>query len=200
MAPSNSLKLIIDTDPGIDDCHAIMMALSRPNVQILGITIVAGNTSLENGLRNIHYLLHTFNRTDIPVFRGADRALGGKQKTAPHVHGEDGFGNATKGKEIALDLLNDEPASMALVRLAKENRGEVVIAAIGPLTNLLLAQRLDPGFSENLKSLYIMGGNCTVPRFQTLSIGIEFNFACDPMAASRVLEEFQQQFVSLHSK
>lgn len=170
MTSSNRrLKLIIDTDPGIDDCHAILMALSHPNVQIIGVTIVSGNTSLEKGLINIHYLLHTLNRTDIPVFRGADRALTGKQKYAAHVHGEDGFGNATKGKEIVLDLLSDEPASMALVRLAKEHHGELVIAAIGPLTNLFLAQRLDPNFSQHLKSLYIMGGNCTVPRFDTLS-------------------------------
>ncbi|CAF3675169.1 unnamed protein product [Rotaria sp. Silwood1] len=186
-----SLKLVIDTDPGIDDCHAIMMALSYPNVEILGISIVTGNSSLVNGIRNIHYLLHTFNRKDIPVFRGADRALDGRQKYAPHIHGEDGFGNVTKDKQIDLDLLSNEPAGVALVRLAREYRGELVIAAIGPLTNLFLAHRLDPEFSQNLKYLYIMGGNCTVPRYDTLSIGIEFNFACDPLAASRVLEEFQ---------
>ncbi|CAF0989895.1 unnamed protein product [Rotaria sordida] len=185
------LKLVIDTDPGIDDCHAIMMALSYPNVEILGISIVTGNTSLINGIRNIHYLLHTFNRKDIPVFRGAERALDGRQKYAPHVHGEDGFGNVTKDKQIDLDLLSNEPAAVALVRLARENRGELVIAAIGPLTNLFLAHRLDPEFSQNLKYLYIMGGNCTIPRYNTLSIGIEFNFACDPLAASIVLEEFQ---------
>jgi inosine-uridine nucleoside N-ribohydrolase len=163
------LKLVIDTDPGIDDCHAIMMALSYPNVNILGISIVTGNTSLDNGIRNIHYLLHTFDRKDIPVFRGADRAIGGLQKYAPHVHGADGFGNATEGKQIELDLLSNESAAVALVRLARENRGELVIAAIGPLTNVFLAQRLDPEFSRNLKYLYIMGGNCTVPRFNTLS-------------------------------
>lgn len=163
------LKLVIDSDPGVDDGHAILMALSCPNVQVLGISIVTGNTSLENGLRNIHYLLHTINRKDIPVFRGADRGLDGRQKYAPHIHGEDGFGNAMKDKEIELDLLSDEPAAVALVRLAREHRGELVIAAIGPLTNIFLAHRLDPEFSRNLKCLYIMGGNCTVPQFNTLS-------------------------------
>ena len=168
-SPINPLKLVIDTDPGIDDCHAIMMALSYPHVKILGISVVTGNTSLDNGVRNIHYLLHTFNRKDIPVFRGADRAIDGMQKYAPLIHGDDGFGNATAGKQINLDCLSDEPAAAALVRLARENRGELVIAAIGPLTNIFLAQRLDPEFSRNLKSLYIMGGNCTLPRFNTLS-------------------------------
>ncbi|CAF2805475.1 unnamed protein product [Rotaria sp. Silwood2] len=191
LSSKTPLKLVIDTDPGIDDCHAIMMALSCPNVEILGITVVTGNASLVNGVRNIHYLLHTYNRKDIPVFRGADRALDGRQKYAPFVHGEDGFGNATKDKTIDLDLLSNEPAAVALVRLARENRGELIIAAIGPLTNLFLAHRLDPEFSRNLKYLYIMGGNCTVPRYDTLSIGIEFNFACDALAASRVLEEFE---------
>ena len=163
------LKLVIDSDPGIDDCHAIMMALSHPNVKILGISIVSGNTSLVNGLRNIHYLLHTLNRSDIPIFRGAERALDGRRKYAPHVHGEDGFGNVSKDKQIDLDLLSDEPAVVALVRLARENRGELVIVAIGPLTNLFLAHRIDPEFSRNIKYLYIMGGNCTVPQFNTLS-------------------------------
>jgi inosine-uridine nucleoside N-ribohydrolase len=166
---TNPLKLVIDTDPGIDDCHAIMMALSYPNIEIVGITIVTGNTSVENGVRNIHYLLHAFNRKDIPVFRGAERAIDGRQKYAPIVHGEDGFGNVTQGKQIDLDLLSDESAAVSLVRLAREYRGELVIAAIGPLTNLFLAQRLDPEFSRNLKYLYIMGGNCTVPRYETLS-------------------------------
>jgi purine nucleosidase len=174
LSSTTPLKLFIDTDPGIDDCHALMMALSYPNVQILGISIVTGNTSVENGVRNIHYLLHTFDRKDIPVFRGADRALDGRQKYAPHVHGEDGFGNATEGKQIDLDLLSDEPAAVALVRLARENRGELVLAAIGPLTNVFLAHRLDPEFSRNLKYLYIMGGNCTVPRYDTLSSKSKF--------------------------
>jgi inosine-uridine nucleoside N-ribohydrolase len=146
-----------------------MMALSYPNIEIVGITIVTGNTSVENGVRNIHYLLHAFNRKDIPVFRGAERAIDGRQKYAPIVHGEDGFGNVTQGKQIDLDLLSDESAAVSLVRLAREYRGELVIAAIGPLTNLFLAQRLDPEFSRNLKYLYIMGGNCTVPRYETLS-------------------------------
>ena len=166
---SKAIKLVIDTDPGIDDCHAIMMALSSSNVQLLGLSCVTGNTSLENAVRNVHYLLHAFNRKDVPVFRGAERAVDGRQKYAPHVHGEDGFGNQTQEKHIDLDLLSDEPAAVALVRLAREHRGELVIAAIGPLTNLFLAHRLDPEFSRNLKQLYVMGGNCTVPRFQTLS-------------------------------
>jgi len=187
----SKIKLIIDTDPGVDDCHAILMALSSPHVQLLGLSCVTGNTSLVNGLRNAHHLLHVLKRRDVPIFRGAERALDGRQKYAPIIHGDDGFGNITKNLEIDLDLLSDEPSAVALVRLAREHRGELVVAAIGPLTNLFLAHRLDPEFSHNLKQVYIMGGNCTVPRFDTLSIGIEFNFACDPLAASIVLEEFQ---------
>ena len=166
---SSPIKLLIDTDPGIDDCHAITIALSAPNVQVVGLTCVCGNTSLANGIRNLHYLLHTLNRKDISIYRGAERAIDGRQKYAPHIHGQDGFGNITIGKNIDIDLLADEPAAVAMVRLAREYRGELVIAAIGPLTNLFLAHRLDPEFSRNLKQVYIMGGNCTIPRFQTLS-------------------------------
>jgi inosine-uridine nucleoside N-ribohydrolase len=79
------------------------------------------------------------------------------------------FGNVTHGKDIKLDSLNDEPAAVALVRLARGNLGELVLAAIGPLTNLFLAHRLDPEFSQNIKRLVIMGGNCTMPHFEALS-------------------------------
>lgn len=168
-ANSSKLKLIIDTDPGVDDCHAIMMALSSKNIELIGLSCVSGNTSLENGLKNLHFLLQTFERREIPIFRGAERALDGRQKYAPHIHGENGFGGAMSTKQMQLDLIQEEPASVALVRLAKEYRGELIIAAIGPLTNLAIAQRLDPNFSRNLKQLHIMGGNCTIPRFQTLS-------------------------------
>ncbi|CAF5120008.1 unnamed protein product, partial [Rotaria sp. Silwood1] len=92
---------------------------------------------------------------------------------------------------IQLNLLQEEPAAVALCRLAKENEGELVIATIGPLTNLFLAHRLDPEFSKRLKELYIMGGNGTLPNNSTLSIGFEFNFRCDPLAAAIVLEEFK---------
>ncbi|CAF1381511.1 unnamed protein product [Rotaria sordida] len=187
---SERIKLVIDTDPGIDDYHAITMALSSPNVNVLAITCVHGNASLENGLRNLHYLLQTLNRTDVPIYKGAQCSLTGPDRHAPHVHGEDGFGNVVKDQNIQLNLLQKEPAAVALCRLAKENDGELVIAAIGPLTNLFLAHRLEPEFSKHLKELYIMGGNGTLPNNSTLSIGFEFNFRCDPLAAAIVLEEF----------
>ncbi|CAF1490781.1 unnamed protein product [Didymodactylos carnosus] len=186
MARNKKIKLVIDTDPGIDDFHAITMALSSPNIDVLALTCVTGNTSLSNGVRNVHYLLQTLNRTDVPVYKGAECSVTGKYKYASHVHGDDGCGNATIGLNIELNLLQDEPAAMALCRLAKQYHGELVVAAIGPLTNLFLAHRLDPEFSKHLKELYIMGGNSVLPNYQTLSIGIEFNFRCDPLAASIV--------------
>ncbi|CAF5095211.1 unnamed protein product, partial [Rotaria sp. Silwood1] len=155
------IKLVIDTDPGIDDCHAIMMAFSPSDVQILGLTIVTGNASLAQGIRNAHHLLHTFQRYDIPVFREADRTVDGGQKYAPDIHGEDGSCNATRGKDIKLDLLTDGPAAVALGRLARENSGQLVLAAIYQLTNLFLAHWLDPEFSRNIQRLLAMGGNHT---------------------------------------
>jgi purine nucleosidase len=91
LSTTTPIKLVIGTDPGIDDCHAIMMALPSSHIQILGLTIVTGNTSLAQGIRKAHFLLHTFERHDIPVFCGADRALDGFENHAPHIHGEDGF-------------------------------------------------------------------------------------------------------------
>lgn len=166
---SRPLKLVIDGDPGIDDCHAILIALASPHVQLLGITCVAGNTSVDNGVRNSHYLLHACQRHDVPVFRGASHSVDGQQYFKPHIHGEDGFGNITFNKTIPLDLLGRESAPEALVRLAHQYRGELVIAAIGPLTNLYWAHRLDPEFSRNIKRLYMMGGNfpMEIPGFRS---------------------------------
>ncbi|XP_062862243.1 inosine-uridine preferring nucleoside hydrolase [Trichomycterus rosablanca] len=182
-------KLIVDVDCGVDDAQAIMMALAVPDVQILGITCVHGNTSVENVCKNALRVLKACERMEIPVFMGASKPLLGNVISASHFHGQDGLGDAPDPDAPSLELAQEEGAVSAIIRLVNAHSGEVSIVATAPLTNLALALRLDPALPEKLKGLYIMGGN-TDSRGNTTVCG-EFNFAADPEAAYVVLNEYQ---------
>ncbi|XP_056157197.1 inosine-uridine preferring nucleoside hydrolase-like [Lampris incognitus] len=181
-------KLVIDVDTGVDDAQAIMMALSVPNVTILGITCSHGNTPLENVCKNTLRVLKVCNRLDIPVYRGCAKSLLGRSFHAGDFHGKDGLGDAPDPDAPGLELMQKEGAVNALVRMINENPGEVNLVATAPLTNLAMAVKLDPCFPTKLKGLYIMGGN-TDSRGNTTVCG-EFNFVADPEAAYIVLDSF----------
>ncbi|XP_022094645.1 inosine-uridine preferring nucleoside hydrolase-like isoform X2 [Acanthaster planci] len=188
---AEKLPMIIDCDPGIDDAVAIMMALSQPSVDLLAITCVAGNTHLENVLLNALRVLRVCDRLDIPVYRGAGVPLLNlsSKSNAQHVHGSDGLGGVPDPDPPSLDLVQSEHAVHAMLRLTKEHPGQVTMLAIGPLTNLALAIRLDPGFTGRLKKLVIMGGN--TEGYGNITDTAEFNFFADPEAAHIVLSSVQ---------
>ncbi|KAG7254864.1 hypothetical protein CRUP_030289 [Coryphaenoides rupestris] len=183
-----SRKLLVDADCGVDDAQAIMMALVAPRVQVLGITCVHGNTTVENVCRNTLRVLKVCNKLEIPVFKGADKPILGKSINAGHFHGMDGLGDVPDSSAPGLDLVQKEGAVSAMIRLVNENPGEVSLVATAPLTNLALAVRLDPSLPSKLKGLFIMGGN-TESRGNT-TVCAEFNFAADPEAAYIVLNEY----------
>lgn len=150
------MKLIIDTDPGVDDALAIALATALPDVNLLGLTTVFGNTYVHQSSRNARYLLD-FLGYDCPVAEGAALPYGAKTyEPAANVHGPEGFGAIAEIPQIGKNA--DESAAAFLVRMARENAGELVVCAIGPLTNIADALKLDPAFAENIKSLVIMGG------------------------------------------
>ncbi|CAL8309166.1 unnamed protein product [Merluccius merluccius] len=182
-------KLILDVDTGVDDAQGIMLALAAPNVHVLAITCTHGNTALDNSCRNTLRVLQACNKLDVPVYRGSAEPLLGRVFQASDFHGKDGLGDAPDPQAPGLDLLQAEGAVEALLRLVKENPGQVNLVATGPLTNLALAVKLDPSLPEKLKGLYIMGGN-TESRGNTTVCG-EFNFVADPEAACIVLERFR---------
>ncbi|XP_042619337.1 probable uridine nucleosidase 1 [Cyprinus carpio] len=181
-------KLFVDVDCGVDDAQAIMMAFAVPDVQILGISCVQGNTSVENVCKNVLRVLKVCKHLEIPVFRGATKALLGQTVGAGDFHGKDGLGDAPDPDAPGLELVQKEGAVSAMIRIVNENPGEVSLVATAPLTNVALAVKLDPLFPQKLKGLYIMGGN-TDSRGNTTICG-EYNFAADPEAAYIVLNEF----------
>lgn len=181
-------KLLADVDCGTDDAQALMLALAAPNVELLGVTCVHGNTTVENVCKNTLRVLQACNKLEIPVFKGADKPILGNTIDAGHFHGMDGLGDAPDPNAPSLDLVQKESAVSAIVRIANENPGEVYLVATAPLTNLALAVRMDPSLPSKLKGVYIMGGN-TESRGNT-TVCAEFNFAADPEAAYIVLKDY----------
>ncbi|XP_059184167.1 inosine-uridine preferring nucleoside hydrolase-like [Centropristis striata] len=181
-------KFILDVDTGVDDAQGIMVALSAPNVKILGITCCHGNTPLENVLKNTLRVLKVCNKLDIPVYRGCSVPLLARKQHASDYHGKDGLGDVPDPEAPGLELLQKRKAPQAIIQMVKENPGEVILVATAPLTNLAVAVQLDPSLPKKLKSVYIMGGNIE-SRGNTTVCG-EFNFVADPEAAYIVLDRY----------
>lgn len=178
-------RLVIDTDPGVDDAHAILLAGSHPDVQIEALTTLGGNVSLANTTANALKVLDVLN-LDVPVFAGADGALLEREhEDAAHVHGLDGLGDA--GIPASQRVAEKEHAVHALIRLANESPGELTLVAIGPLTNIALATRLDPDLPQKYKELIVMGG-AIYAQGNTPNTSTEFNFYHDPEAAAIVFD------------
>ncbi|XP_008294616.1 inosine-uridine preferring nucleoside hydrolase isoform X1 [Stegastes partitus] len=183
-----SKKLLVDVDCGVDDAQAIMLALAAPNVKLLGVTCVHGNTTVENVCKNTLRVLQACNKLEIPVFKGAAKPILGDTISAGEFHGQDGLGDVPDSNAPGLDLVQKEGAVSAMIRIVNENPGEVSLVATAPLTNLALAVRMDPSLPSKLRGLYIMGGN-TESRGNTTVCG-EFNFTADPEAAYIVLNDY----------
>ncbi|XP_045904938.1 inosine-uridine preferring nucleoside hydrolase [Micropterus dolomieu] len=182
-------QVIIDTDCGIDDAQAILMALAAPNIQVVGVTCVFGNAAVENVCQNVLRVLSVCEREGIPVFRGSGGPLVGASNLLSDHFGGDGLGGVIEDKDPHWEeKIQSEHAVNAMIRLVTENQKQVSLVALGPLTNLALAVRLDPCFPQKLKDLYIMGGN--KEGIGNVTLCAEFNLAMDPESAYVVLEEF----------
>jgi purine nucleosidase len=172
-------KLIIDTDVGIDDAIAILMALADPEWEIVGICGVSGNVGLEHVMRNIGIVLDAAGAGPTPIFRGASQPLLAPPHHAASVHGEDGLGNV--GWPSSARPIDSEPAALAIVRLAREHPGATLLA-LGPLTNVALAAALEPSLPELLGQTVLMGG--AVRALGNASAVAEFNIYADAEAAA----------------
>ncbi|HET7780596.1 MAG TPA: nucleoside hydrolase [Rudaea sp.] len=178
------LKLLIDTDPGVDDALAILMA--HAHADVLGLSIAAGNVGLAHTVRNALKLVEVIG-ADTPVFAGCATPLVLPAEDAAFVHGADGFGDT--GYAPSSRRAEDEAAALSILRLSHAQAGKLVLVAIAPLTNLALALRLDPTLPRRVASLVIMGGAVT-GRGNTGRVPAEFNIGFDPEAAHVVFSAF----------
>ncbi len=176
-------KIIIDCDPGIDDSLAIMLALNSPEVEVIGITIVAGNSPSELGFKNAKRALKFLGRLDIPVYVGADKPRVRDYVNALDTHGEDGLG------ESFLPEVPDQaiPKESAVEFLKKSLRGgDVSVIALGPLTNLADLIDSDMDSFLSIKRLVSMGGNFR--SHGNCSPVAEYNYWEDPDSAKVVFD------------
>ena len=182
---SERIPLLIDTDPGVDDALALLIALSDPRHEVVGLSIAAGNVGLPHTIANALKLCEVAG-ADVPVHPGCPVPLVCDAADAAYVHGKDGFGDT--GYVPARRQPDPEAAALAIVRLAREHAGKLLLVTIAPLTNLALALRLDPELPSRIARLVVMGG--AVNGRGNTSVPAEFNVGFDPEAADIVFKAF----------
>lgn len=192
-APRN---IIVDCDAGIDDALALIVLLAGhtdKRLNIKAITCVNGNTRVDNVVRNVFRTLQVCDCTDIPVYRGAHSPLldtpNAKETASEHYHGIDGFGDAFTD-DPDTSKLQEEHAACALHRITSEDPGNVSVVCLGPLTNVAIAMKLYAEFADNMKELFVMGGNSTAQG--NITAQAEFNFYADPESVHIVLNSINK--------
>ena len=175
--------LIIDTDPGQDDAVAILLALASPEINLLGITTVAGNVPLPLTEVNARKICDLAGRQDIPVFAGLSRPLVRDLVTAEHVHGRTGL----DGPDLPppeTPLQDQHAVDFIIEKIRAEPEGSVTIAPIGPLSNIAMALQRAPDIAPRIRQIVLMGGGC----FEggNITPAAEFNIYVDPHAAAVV--------------
>ncbi len=188
----NKRKIIIDCDPGIDDSLAIMLALTSPEIEVLGITIVCGNSPVEMGFENAKKILKQMNRLDVPVYMGEPRPLKRDYVNALDTHGADGLGESFLPEvpgyqqEIgAVDFLSKAPI-----------KEKVSVIALGPMTNLARLIQKAPAAFDQIEELVSMGGS--FKSHGNCSPVAEYNYWCDPDAAALVYDTLHQNGKMIH--
>lgn len=182
---SARIPMLIDTDPGVDDALALLMAFADPAHEVVALTVAAGNVGLAHTVANALKLCEVCG-AQVPVFAGAASPLLHPAEDAAFVHGRDGFGDI--GYVPARRVAEAEPAAQAIVRLAREHEGRLLLVCLGPLTNLALALRLDPRLPARIARCVVMGG--AVTGHGNMSPAAEFNIGFDPEAAHIVFGAF----------
>ena len=172
-------RVIIDTDPGIDDAAAIFLALASPELNVEALTTGFGNAEVEQCTRNALKILEVADRADIPVYTGSSKPIVRAPRYAKHVHGDNGLGG------IAYAPAQGRPAASgaaeAIVARVMASPGELTLIALGPLTNVALAMALEPRIADKLQSLILMGG--AVLTWGNVSPAATANLVNDPEAA-----------------
>ncbi|NMG39647.1 nucleoside hydrolase [Chelativorans sp. ZYF759] len=178
-------QIVIDTDPGLDDAIAILFALASPALSVAAVTTVAGNIGLERTTRNAGRLLAAAGHDTIPVAAGASQPLVGRGISEEAIHGDDGLGGVPLPGPMSPPVAT--PAARFLAEmLMSRPAGSIDILALGPLTNVALLLDESPEAAGRIGRIIAMGG--AVNERGNVGPRSEFNLACDPEAAARVLE------------
>ncbi|SHE50955.1 purine nucleosidase [Loktanella atrilutea] len=176
-------KIIIDTDPGQDDAVAILLALASPELEVLGLTAVAGNVPLPLTQKNARIVCELAGRTDVPVFAGCEAPLSRKLVTAEHVHGKTGL-DGPQLTDPSMPLQDTHAVDFIIDTLRAEPEGTVTLCVLGPLTNIATAFRRAPDIIPRVQEIVLMGG--AYFEVGNITPTAEFNIYVDPEAAAEV--------------
>lgn len=179
-------KVIFDTDPGVDDAMALLFLARHPDIDLVGITTAFGNASIETTTRNAQYLKQQWD-ISAPIAKGSAEQYDPGRATHPFpafIHGDDGLGNI--GVPDVVDVpLDPRPAHQFIIDTVKANPGEIVLVAVGRMTNLANALKAAPEITDLVKEVIIMGGAIDVPG--NVTPAAEANIHGDPEAADAVM-------------
>ena len=191
--------VIIDTDPGIDDAAALFLALSSPELEVVALTTIYGNASVDACTANALRLLRVAGREDIPVYKGVGKPLlrPANEGWASHIHGLDGIGGIAENSADSVGTTSGEgsdagttaqvgekPAALAIIETVMAAPGQVTILALGRMTNVALALALEPALARAVREIVVMGGAVRVPG--NVSQVATVNLHEDPEAAAIV--------------
>ncbi|MGH8815560.1 MAG: nucleoside hydrolase [Achromobacter pestifer] len=181
------MKVIFDTDPGIDDAMALLYLSKLPEIELLGITTVVGNADIATTTRNALFLRQRFGLA-APVIQGAGETLDGKIKPEPiAVHGHNGLGDIAIPADIDQSALRPGSAAQFIIDTLRAHPGDVTIIAVGRMTNLALALRQDPAIANMARQVVIMGGAFGhAGRSGNITPAAEANIFGDPVAADEI--------------
>lgn len=188
-------RILIDTDPGVDDALAILLAMLSPELQIEAITTVCGNVPVRQGTENLLRILGVLDLEDFPLIaQGEARPLVKPLVTAAHVHGEDGLGNVSQLRNVDGNPLYPPAATRIsstsgvdfILEMVRRYPDELTLVALGPLTNVAQAIRKDAAKMQRLQKIVVMGGAFEV--YGNVTTTAEFNIFVDPHAAQEVFQ------------
>ena len=149
------IKMILDCDTGHDDAIALMVAAKHPKLDLLGITVVAGNSTLENTLPNTLNVVQHLG-LDVPVYGGMSLPMVRDQITGKKIHGESGFDGPVFGERVI--TAQPENAVLYIIRTLMASDGDISLVPVGPLTNIAMALRLKPQIAKKIRRIVLMGG------------------------------------------
>ena len=181
-------RIIIDTDIGIDDALALILALKSKELQLEAVTTVSGNVHVDKCTKNALIILELMHRKHVPVAKGASKPLSRELHTAEHVHGKDGLGDSGLPEPKIKSI--DKNAADVIIEKVTGNPGEIALVPIGPLTNIALALQREPQVAEKVREIVLMGGAYGVSPYGYGNVTpvAEFNIFTDPEAATIVFE------------